>query len=88
MAIITEEAVSGTIYRYHPDENSSVYTAQWIVTHYGEIKGLMCISPTIETVKAFGAWCHQYDGKLKLSTAVESILNTSRRFGFVERFKE
>lgn len=82
--MIVEERISGTLCRLHPDPDKPDYTAQWILTNDGEIKGLMSVGAKYGWVKEFGAWCRQQPGPLRLSTAVHGIKLIMKRFGFTE----
>lgn len=82
--ICEEKDIQGTLYRYHPDEDSPMFTASWLVTLDGEIKAFMCIKPDRDFALAFGSWVNGYPGKLKLTTATKSVKRVMKQFGFVE----
>ena len=84
--MIITEVISGpiTLCRLHPDPESPEYSAQWILTESGEIKGLMAINAKPAWVLEFGAWCREQKGPLKISTSNRAIEWIMRRFGFVK----
>lgn len=88
-AVIVEEKITGPILlcRLHPDPADPKYTGQWILTEWGEIKGLMILKATPESYLEFGAWLNAQPGPLKLSTAVESVERAVRRWRFKEMMR-
>lgn len=88
--MIIEEKLTGpvTLCRLHPDENSPEYTAQWILTDDGEIKGLMSRDAKLAWVLEFGAWCVAQRRALKFTTAIRSVGRIMKRFNFIEYRRE
>ena len=86
--MIVEEKITGTLCRFHPDESDPEYTASWIVTDLGEIKGFSMTKINRKFGPEFAAWVQAQNRPLKVVTAIRGIHNILKRFNFIELVKE
>ena len=82
--MIVEEQIEGVLCRYHPNPDDPKYTASWILTPDGEIKAFSMTEVSREFAGEFAAWVQSQQQPLKAYTAVRSVDNVIRRFGFKE----